>query len=115
MLRYSNTKNNVSVPEDIPLVSQLLDSANSKAYILVLGPHLALQSHINEGRGNSNTLFYLRSLLNSMIEWCIQKNIIDQPDTIETFRQLSYRNSLVHTGNMLEEYLTEKEQLQLCR
>src|SRR2546430_5501586 len=114
MLRYSYTKNNVSAPNDISIEKELLSAASSRACILVVGPHLAMQPHVKEGRGNSDTSFYLRSLLKSMVEWCIQQSIIDQPATIETFRQLPYRESLAHAGNMLEEYLIEKQQLQLC-
>src|SRR6266516_58524 len=114
MLRYPYTRNNVSTPNDLPIEKELLSIASSKACILVVGPHLAMQQCAKEGRGNSDTSLYLRCLLKRIVEWCIQQSIIDQPDTIETFRQLLYRESLAHAGYMLEEYLIEKQQLQLC-
>ncbi len=112
MLYYSYTKNNLSAPNEIPIEKKLLSAASNRASILVVGPHLAMPSGIKEG--NSDTSSYLRSLVKGMVEWCVQRSIIDQPDTIETFRQLPYRDSLAHAGNMLEEYLIEKQQLQLC-
>lgn len=114
MRHYSYTQNNVSAPNEIPIEKKLLSVASNRACLLVVGPHLAMQSHSKEGNCNSDTSSYLRSLVKDMVEWCIQQSIIDQPDTIETFRQLPYRESLAHAGNMLEEYLIEKQQLQLC-
>ena len=113
MLWYLSVENSESTPNDTHIEKELL-SAGSREWILVVGPHLAMQPHVEDDENNSSTSFYLRRLLKEMVEWCIQKGIINQPDTIEKFRQLPYRESLAHAGNELQEYLVEGQQLQHC-
>jgi hypothetical protein len=49
-----------------------------------------------------------------MVEWCIFKGIINQPDIIEDFRRLVHRNLLIQLGYKIEEYLSDQSQKQQC-
>jgi SIR2-like domain len=91
--------------------SDLFAKEDGKEYVLIAGPGIAEWPCIENDQYAS---CYLARLLDGMIKWCVQENIIDQSDTIEDFHRLLQGKSLVHVGYKIEEYLVDRPQLRQC-
>lgn len=76
-------------------------------YILVVGPG-ATQSNGKQPR------LYWHTLFAAIISWCVESGIIETPQRENELRQLLKRDALFSLGYILEEYLSDKAEIQRC-
>ena len=103
---YLDIFNNSDFPREL-----LNSPSYAENYILVVGPNLARQEAAHD---HGHTPTYLGRLLERMVEWCVQENVIQQQDTINDLRTLLYNGALVQVGYKIEEYLATPQQKQQC-
>ncbi len=91
---------------------ELLNSpSHGEQYILVVGPDL-LKWEEAHSHGHRHT--YLGWLLEEIVSWCVQKDVIQQQDIIDELRTLLSNGALVPAGYKIEEYLAAQQQKQEC-
>src|SRR5690242_4765951 len=96
-------KNHLDISDQMDFPSELLNlPASSENYILVVGPDL-VKRETASGREQRNT--YVGRLLEKMVAWCVQNNVIQQQDIIDELRTLLSSGALVPAGYKIEEYL----------
>src|SRR5437763_350393 len=111
MLQHLRTVDNRNIYKDFSSDQELLSTIHNGNCILVVGPKLSINDNKESLAGNSS---YLATLLKEMVEWCIGKGIINQPNIIEDFRRLVHRKSLIQLGYKIEEYLSDQSLKQQC-
>ena len=111
MLQHLRTVDNRNIYKDFSSDQELLSMIHNGNCILVVGPNLSINNNKESLAGNSS---YLATLLKGMVEWCIDKGIINQPNIIEDFRRLVHRKSLIQLGYKIEEYLSDQSLKQQC-
>jgi hypothetical protein len=90
---------------------ELFEMIQNGNCILVTGYHIAMYTQKEESEQHFP---YLIHLLHGMIDWCIDKNIINNPEVIEDFRTLVRRKSLLPLTYKIEEYLSNKREQHVC-
>src|ERR1700687_2787755 len=93
---------------------ELLNSIDSRKYVLVTGPGMVMPPRVEDGRGSQESSSYLKRLLKGIVEWCIQNEIFTKKDVIGEIRQLLQKEALIHVGYKIEKYLVERSDLQRC-
>src|SRR5205814_2019175 len=98
---YLDLSDRMDFPDEL-----LNSAASSEKHILIVGPDL-VKREATSCCGPSNT--DLGRLLEGMVEWCIQKKVIQELDVIHDLRTLLHDGALVPLAYRIEEYLATRK------